>query len=188
MPLTKVNLYFEQRWWFTRYNIGTGGSFTDLPMAQFYCYQPISDDISGPASMTVYCDFDRTGYWDGLQRLGTAFPTSSGWAQPPNTVAASTFVVEAAMRQLAEFFGDSNLPAPMLSTYVGWGTGNIGDGDHSWKIGVNDREVMQRLCNPMPGKVYTCGEAFSDEQAWVDGALRSTETLLQQYFGLPPYN
>ena len=91
-------------------------------------------------------------------------------------------------RELAAFFGDTELPQPLLSTYVGWGTGGVGDGDHSWKVGANDQEIMQRLQAPWPGKLYTCGEAYSDEQAWVDGALRSTETLLQQQFGLPPYN
>ena len=139
--------------------------------------------------MTIYCDYDRTGYWDELQQMGAAFAPSNGLTQPQNTTAASTFVVEQAMRQLATFFGDTALPPPVLSTYVGWGTSEIGDGDHSWKVGVNDQEVMRRLQNPFQQDlIYTCGEVYSDEQAWVDGALRSTETLLQDCFGLPPYN
>lgn len=187
MPLTKINLYFQERWWFTRYNITAGGSFTDLAMGQFYCYVPILNDApTGPASMTIYCDFDRTGYWDALQQLGTPFVPTGEWTQPPNSTPASTFVVEAAMRQLALFFKDQNLPPPMLSTYVGWGSGYVGDGDHSWKVGVNDQAVMARLQSPVPGEVFTCGEAYSDEQAWVDGALRSTELILQNGFGLPP--
>jgi monoamine oxidase len=189
MPLTKINLYFQERWWFTRYNVSAGGSFTDMAMGQFYCYVPILNDApTGPASMTIYCDFDRTGYWDALQQIGTPFAPTNGWTQPLNSTPASSLVVEAAMRQLALFFGDQNLPPPMLSTYVGWGTSPTGDGDHSWKVGVNDQEVMARLQSPVSGEVYTCGEAYSDEQAWVDGALRSTEALLQQWFGLPPYN
>jgi monoamine oxidase len=189
MPLTKINLYFQERWWFNQYNISAGGSFTDLAMGQFYCYVPIlGDDPTGPASMTIYCDFDRTGYWDELQQLGTAFAPSDGWKQPPDSTPASSFVVDAAMRQLVLFFGNQNLPAPMLSTYVGWGSSPTGDGDHSWKVGVNDQQVMARLQSPVEGEVFTCGEAYSDEQAWVDGALRSSETLLQQQFGLAPYN
>ena len=188
MPLTKINLYFNERWWYNLYQVATGGSFTDLPMAQFYCYDPIDQNATGPASMTIYCDYDRTGYWDTLQQIGTPFPVTAPWTQPPNSTPASTFVVEEAMRELATFFNNTALPQPQLSTYVGWGTGDIGDGDHSWKVGVNDQEVMQRLQALWPGKLYTCGEAYSDEQAWVDGALRSTETLLQQQFGLPPYH
>src|SRR5205823_5749018 len=105
-----------------------------------------------------------------LQRIGTPFPPSNGLTQPANTTAASTFVVEQAMRQLRTFFQDNTLPQPVLSTYVGWGTSDAGDGDHSWKVGVNDLEVMLRIAGPAPN-VYVCGEAYSDEQAWVDGAL-----------------
>ncbi len=187
MPLTKINLYFESRWWFDRYQVSAGGSFTDLPMAQFYCYWPMDpNQQEGPASMTIYCDFDRTTYWEELQGIGTPFAPASGLAQPANSTPASSYVVEQAMRQLREFFGSENLPGPLLSTYVRWGSDQFGDGDHSWIVGADDKAIMQRLLNPISGKVYICGEAYSDEQAWVDGALRSTDTLLQRYFGLPP--
>lgn len=186
MPLTKINLYFDERWWFNRYQVSAGGSFTDLPMGQFYCYWPIvSDDTRGPASMTIYCDFDRTTYWEELQDIGTPFEPT-GVAQPKNTTAASTYVVEQAMRQLRLFFQDDNLPIPVLSTYVRWGTASFGDGDHSWVTGANDRVIMKQLLNPVAGKVYICGEAYSDDQAWVNGALRSCESLLQGYFDIPP--
>ena len=189
MPLTKINLYFKERWWFTRYQVAAGGSFTDLPMAQFYCYWPIvANDASGPASMTIYCDYDRTTYWDELQRIGKPFAPTDGLTQPPNSLAASTFVVEQAMRQLAEFFGDARLPSPVLSTYVRWGSARFGDGDHSWVVGAQDAAVAARLRNPIKDSVYICGEAYSDEQAWVDGALRSTENVLQTCFGLPAYD
>jgi monoamine oxidase len=188
MPLTKINLYFRQRWWFDKYKVSAGGSFTDLPMAQFYCYWPIaSGDETGPASMTIYCDFDRTTYWQELQGMGKPFAPGDGLTQPQHSTAASTFVVEQAMRQLAEFFGDSALPQPVLSTYVRWGTPRFGDGDHSWIVDADDKAIAQRLRNPIAGKLYICGEAYSDEQAWVDGALRSTENVLQGCFGLPPY-
>jgi lysine 2-monooxygenase len=108
--------------------------------------------------------------------------------QPDHTTAASTFVVEQALRQLAEFFGDSALPKPLLSTYVRWGSPQFGDGDHSWIVDADDKAIAQRLQNPIKDKVYICGEAYSDEQAWVDGALRSTETVLQICFGLPAYD
>jgi len=51
-------------------------------------------------------------------------------------------------------------------------------------------EVMPRIrrmsvpekCNP---QVFLCGEAFSIEQGWVEGALNTTEMVLEDYFGLP---
>ena len=41
------------------------------------------------------------------------------------------------------------------------------------------------LVEPMPN-VFTCGEAFSDYQGWVEGALRSADLVLRQGFGLDP--
>jgi len=185
MPLTKINLYFDRRWWFERYQIAAGGSFTDLPMAQFYCYWPlVLGEQTGPASMTIYCDFDRTTYWEALQSLGAPFKPD-GVVQPPNSTAASTFVVEQALRQLRLFFQTDDLPAPVLSTYVRWGTDAFGDGDHSWAVGANDREIMAQMLNPVADTLYICGEAYSDDQAWVNGALRSCEQLLQGYFQVP---
>jgi len=191
MPLSKINLYFEERWWYTRkeIKIANGGSFTDLPMAQFYCYdQQLFSNESGPASMTIYCDYDRTGYWDTLQRLGKPFLPVPPLKQPEFTLPATTYVVEEAMRQLTEFFNDQKpLPQPLLSTYAGWGTSKWGDGDHSWAVGANDAEVMERIMKPRSDAyVYVCGEAYSDEQAWVDGALRSVDTLLENHFNIPP--
>jgi hypothetical protein len=34
--------------------------------------------------------------------------------------------------------------------------------------------------------LYTCGEAYSDQQGWVNGALRSAELVLTGGFGLQP--
>jgi hypothetical protein len=98
---------------------------------------------------------------------------------PPNTTPASTYVVAAATRQLSEMLGVKQIPAPVLTTYRRWTDPAMGDGNHQWRIGVNDREVRRRMANPFPG-VYTCGEAWSDDQAWVNGALRSADTMLQR--------
>jgi hypothetical protein len=33
--------------------------------------------------------------------------------------------------------------------------------------------------------VYICGEAYSDGQGWVEGALQTAEIVLQKHFDLP---
>ncbi len=35
--------------------------------------------------------------------------------------------------------------------------------------------------------VFICGEAYSLDQGWVEGALRTAETVLTQYFQLPVF-
>ena len=46
---------------------------------------------------------------------------------------------------------------------------------------------MKELVEPLTN-IYTCGEAFSDYQGWVEGALRSTDLVMQQGFGLEPFS
>ena len=187
MPLGKVNLYFETRWWYDRLSIANGGSFTDLPFAQFYCYSPSVDpgDVKGPASMTVYTDSYRTNYWSELQAIGEPYHTEEFPENPPNTVPASTAVVEQAMNQMSEMLGLDDLPMPVLSTYKRWTNPQMGDGDHQWAIGVNDQEVRGYMANPFP-RMHIAGETWCDDQTWVNGALRSVEEMLTAHFGLAP--
>ena len=47
-----------------------------------------------------------------------------------------------------------------------------------WNKGVNSVQVADFLANPMEN-VYICGENYSLEQSWVEGALESTERVLK---------
>jgi monoamine oxidase len=175
MELGKINLYYEKNWWTPSSGISSGGSYTDLPLAQFYCFA--SDSATGPASITLYTDYVRTQYWAQLQAIGEPYRVANGPALPPGSEAASTFVVEQATRQMQEMFALESIPAPLVATYRRWGVPTAGDGDHQWRIGVDDVAVRKRLANPFP-HVYTCNESYSDDQAWVNGALRSVDQML----------
>lgn len=61
----------------------------------------------------------------------------------------------------------------------------VGFGVHQWALGAKDNLTIQALIEPIPG-IYTCGEAFSDYQGWVEGALRSSNLVLEK-FGLKPF-
>ena len=181
MPLSRINLYYEKNWWTELLKIDNGGSFTDLPLASFHCFGGPQRGASSerPASLTLYADHTRSHYWSELQRLGAPFHSAMFPANPPDTTAASTYVVLAATRQLGEMFGLRGIPAPVLTTYRRWTDPRMGDGNHQWKVGVDDREVRRRMANPFPG-VYVCGETWSDDQARVNGALRSADVMLQR--------
>jgi hypothetical protein len=56
----------------------------------------------------------------------------------------------------------------------------FGGGWKSWNIGVQSCEVKRQILNPVKGvPVYICGEAYSDAQGWVGGALQTTDMLLR---------
>ena len=57
-------------------------------------------------------------------------------------------------------------------------------------MGVRSYEVSSRIIQPKPPlPVYICGECYSHAQGWVEGALATTEELLQGHLGLarPPW-
>lgn len=180
MELGKINLYYEKNWWTPATGISSGGSYTDLPLAQFYCFATTAGAPDGPASVTLYTDFYRTQYWAQLQALGEPYQVPDGPALPPGAEAASTFVVAQATRQMQEMFGLDAIPAPLVATYRRWGVPSAGDGDHQWRIGVDDVAVRSRLRQPFP-HVYVCNESYSDDQAWVNGALRSADQMLEAF-------
>ena len=66
---------------------------------------------------------------------------------------------------------------PLLGEQVGYGV-------HQWALGANDRLTIAALVNPAEG-LYVCGEAFSDYQGWVEGALRSANLVLEKMGLLP---
>jgi monoamine oxidase len=183
MELGKLNLYYDHNWWTPASKVINGGSWTDLPLAQFYCFGDPNTPSTGPASITLYTDYTRTAYWAQLQAIGEPYRVAGGPPLPPDAEAASTFVVAQATAQMCEMFGLSSIPAPVLATYRRWGVPSSGDGDHQWRMGAYDIDIRQRLTSPFP-HLYTCGESYSDDQAWVNGALRSADQMLAAHPGL----
>jgi hypothetical protein len=197
MVLTKVNLYFDNAWWrdgsTNRLPIADGPSFTDLPADSFYVFDPIAGESqAGPAALTLYCDFNNADFWEELQEIGPKFvsPLQEHYNQqvPQVVFAASQATVDEMTRQLQDVFATFAIPRPVLTSYRRWGDSEyFGYAYHQWGRGANDIEIIPALAKPFEKiNLYTCGEAFSDQQGWVNGALRSAEIVLTQYFGLAP--
>jgi hypothetical protein len=67
-----------------------------------------------------------------------------------------------------------------------WSAKPFGGGFHFWKTHIKPWEVAKRLRRPKENEnVYLCGEAYAaSEQTWVEGALKTTELMLQENFKL----
>ena len=46
-----------------------------------------------------------------------------------------------------------------------------------WNKGFDSKKISAFMTNPLP-KTYICGENYSNEQSWVEGALESCERCL----------
>ncbi len=148
-----------------------------------------------PAALTIYCDYLNINFWRALQDMDEKFtsPLQEEHSKPPQTIyPASKAVVSAATELFKKLFNTHYVPEPAMTSARIWAGSTrigappeqqVGFGVHQWGLHADDREVIAALVEPMPN-VFTCGEAFSDYQGWVEGALRSADLVLQQGSGL----
>jgi len=194
-----------------------GPNFTTLPINAIYpfyalesiefgdkkaCKSPIStadeqrkppyikdDAHDNPAALTLYCDFNKTPFWEGLQNIEPMFDSELQQhfndQKPQKLYPASQILVDELMKQLAILFGATNLPRPILSTYRAWnGKDDYEYAFYQWRLNAVDSETRKYLAKPYDNKdLYFCNESISDMQAWVNGSLRSADLALA-HFGI----
>lgn len=161
--------------------------------------QAIADTkYNKPAALTIYCDYMNINFWKALQNNGPDFtsPMQEKYnkMQPQTIFAASEAVVEAAIGFFKQIFNTNYVPRPVLTSARIWQgsslfnlppSENFDYGVHQWGLGANDKEVMAYMTEPLEN-IYTCGEAYSDYQGWVEGALRSANLVLAKAFDMKP--
>jgi monoamine oxidase len=198
IPLFKICIAYPYPWW-ESVGVTQGRSQTDLPIRQCYYWatgRPQDGDPDNRKSVLLasYDDGSNVDFWNGFSnpRHHSRFeamhdedtqvhPGSQEWRDYTPTAA----MVAEADRQLREMHGVRVSPAPYAAAYVDWGVDPFGGGVNFWNIHARSSEVIPRMINPVPKlPVYVCGEAYSNGQGWVEGALETAELLLQGHFGL----
>lgn len=92
-------------------------------------------------------------------------------------------------RQLQQMHGLDYTPKVMSAAFRDWGEDPYGGGWNSWNIGVKSWEIRDKITYPITGTpLYICGEAYSDAQGWVEGALQTAEIMLQNFEAAAPVN
>jgi Flavin containing amine oxidoreductase len=80
--------------------------------------------------------------------------------------------------------GRESVPKSEAVLYMDWGAPPFHGGWHSWNVGTKSSDVKTRIAKPFGGyDVFVCGEAFSSDQGWIEGALRSAERMVYDHFG-----
>lgn len=208
-PLFKLFTTYDCPWWQPA-GVQAGRTTTDLPVRQTY-YWPKDDGqpaTEGRAMlMASYDDGLNIGFWDGFRPkrgrdwrahvvgapetemfIGAADRTKSKnreWLK----YHAPKDMVEEMQRQLAIIHGLQFTPKVLDASFKDWGDDPFGGGWNSWNISVKSWEVKERILRPVKGApVYICGEAYSNAQGWVEGALETADLMLEHknYFGLRP--
>lgn len=204
-PAIRIFMAYERPWWTEaestdEYPAPTcGRSTTDLPVRQFYYWHTASPDAENQESFTLasYSNAEAEEYWRGLQRGPGPFDTLKGTAAPVGTRydaaqgrgprASSREMAKLAHEFLVEVVGPTKTPPPepYYAHFQDWVKDPWGAGWHAWTATHDDVELIPRILQPLPDEnVYICGECYSNVQGWVQGALNTTEVMLQKRLGL----
>ena len=184
--------------------VETGRTVTDLPVRQIYYW--LKDDgkpsTGGPSMLLAsYDDGANIGFWDGLRPRRVLAWAQGRQALEPDArfvgyydgdpdlawhqYKPSRNMVDEVARQLATVHGLPYTPVVRNAAFRDWGDDPFGGGWHSWNIGVKSWEIKEQIIQPLtPRRLYICGEAYSDAQAWVEGALQTADAMLARILPL----
>ncbi|WP_286913706.1 flavin monoamine oxidase family protein [Flavobacterium sp. UBA4197] len=189
-PSFKILMGFPYPWW-KELGIDSGHSITDLPMRQCYYF---GTDPNNDNSMLLgsYGDMETETFWKALSDDKILFevkPAKSASLKELlqlNDVQATKMMVGEVMNQLRELHGDDvTIPEPYVTYFKDWTDDPFGAGYHAWKAGYSVKHVMPYMRKPKADEqIHICGEAYSDQQGWVEGAFCEAEKMLQEYFGM----
>lgn len=214
IPAQRLFMAYPSPWWENAQEVGPDGkpvpaptcgrSTTNLPVRQFYYW--LSSKENGPSIVLAsYTNGRAEEYWRGLQTVtdrtfddlpGSRLPSDLAQPYTPDKLAAASVrgrgpraateaMAELAHKQLMAVVGVTDAPEPIYAHYQDWSVDPWGAGWHAWMAGSNSDEIIPRVMQALPDEnVFICGEAWSNVQGWVQGALNTSETLLQTKLGL----
>jgi monoamine oxidase len=194
IPLFKLFACYHYPWWEAA-GVTQGRSLSDLPIRQTYYWGVEGRQDGGdPANtnavvLASYDDELNTQFWAGYRdrHVEGVYPNAIDSSDPRwRDHQAPAGMVEEAHRQLMELHDVKYAPKPYAAAYRDWAEDPFGGAVHLWKIHEKSWEVIPQMIQPDPAlDLYICGEAYSQHQTWVEGALETAELVLQKKFGLP---
>lgn len=212
-PSYKIGLFFSQPWWEKATyppNLKTPGklnsigpSFTDTPirMAVYFGNNALNQSGGKVYGMLAsYDDEQYTTFWreleEGVQEDWT-IPAADDIQPLIGPRKASPAMVKMLRKQLAEMhFGPgadpAKVPEPLEARYMDWSLPPFNAGYHAWAAHYNICDVMQKIRKPSQlikganANIFIVGEAYSNDQAWVEGAFCTSESVLNDFVDMKP--
>ncbi|MCA9537776.1 MAG: FAD-dependent oxidoreductase [Myxococcales bacterium] len=208
-PSYKVAMFFDSPWWTTaRFapRLGTASTFgptiTDTPLRQVYYFGNNGTTEQSPVHglLASYDDESFVKFWHEME-LGPFVDRKVAPSRDLQPMVGPRQCPPAMVTMLREqlalvHFGTgaalSNVPRPVETVYMDWGQNPFGAGYHAWAAHYDICDVMQRIRRPSSltdgpaANIYVVGSAYSNDQAWVEGAFCTAESVLDDFFGMTP--
>ncbi len=180
-----------------------GPSITDMPIRMVVYFgnnARARDKKPVYGILASYDDEAFTTFWQELE-IGPNRERKQARSEDIQTLDGPREVpprmVKMLRRQLAELhFGPnadySSVPEPIESRYMDWSLPPFAAGYHAWAAHYDIADVQEKIRKPSQlvegadADIFIVGEAYSNDQAWVEGAYCTAESVLNDFFEVEP--
>ncbi len=180
-----------------------GPSITDTPIRQVvYFGNNALDQNQAPVYgiLASYDDEQFTSFWEELEygnKDAEKIPFSENYQPLIGPRQATDVMIKMLRQQLAALhYGPqadySIVPAPLECKYMDWSLPPFNAGYHAYAAHYDVCDVQQKIRKPSQlidgadAPIFIVGEAYSNDQAWVEGAYCTAESVLNDFFGVKP--
>lgn len=180
-----------------------GPSVTDMPIRQVVYFGNNAQNQDGEKIYGLLASYDDemfTSFWQELElgpHKGRKIPISENYQPLEGPRKAPEVMVKMLRRQLAAIhFGPQSdftaVPEPLETRYMDWSLPPFNAGYHAYAGHYNICDVQQKIRKPSQlidgadANIFIVGEAYSNDQAWVEGAYCTAESVLNDFFGIIP--
>lgn len=180
-PIATGAVVYSEPWWIGA-GFAEGRISTDLAVGQIGIARSHGHaSRSQHAVLEIYAEGERGGFWRALLRAGE----NGQWLGNDHPATGEIH------RQILKAF-DGRLtrkpPLPVDAIVQDWRAEPFGGAFHLWRHGSTPENAIERARDPIPGMPLSiCGEAWSFQQGWIEGALETAEQALVRKYGLAPY-
>lgn len=193
----------EQQLLAAAYRNTIGPSVTDTPIRQVVYFGNNAPDQTGKKVYGLLASYDDemyTSFWQELEQGPDAerkIPISEDTQPLEGPRKAPEVMVKMLCQQLATLhFGPqasyNAVPKPLETVYMDWSLPPFNAGYHAYAAHYDVCDVQQKIRKPSQliegadADIFIVGEAYSNDQAWVEGAFCTAESVLNDFFGIEP--
>jgi hypothetical protein len=180
-----------------------GPSVTDTPIRQIVYFGNNAMVQKGDPVYGILASYDDeqfTSFWQELEvepNTERKVPIAEDYQPLEGPRKVPERMVKMLRKQLAAVhFGPqsdyTDVPEPLEARYMDWSLPPFNAGYHAYAAHYNICDVQQKIRKPsqlIEGKdanIFIVGETYSNDQAWVEGAFCTAESVLNDFFGIKP--